>query len=55
MAGIVNLVIAFCTDEVDSVRVAMAEREHEAAEAAKSLEAGMRMLRDADIMLTVEV
>ena len=48
MAGIVNLVIAFCTDEVESARLATAERELEAA--AKSRDAGMRRLRDADIL-----
>ena len=53
MAGMVNLVIAFCTDEVESARVAMAEPELEALAAAKSLEAGKRRLRDADMIQNV--
>ncbi len=48
MAGMANLLIAFCTDEVDSARVAIAERELEPA-TAKSLEAGVRRDRDADM------
>lgn len=46
-----NLEMAWFTDEVDNVRLAMAERELELDAAAKSLEAGMRRLRDADMLV----
>jgi hypothetical protein len=46
MAGIVNLVTAFCTADVVNARAA-AERDEEAT--ANSLEAGRTRLRDADM------
>lgn len=55
MAGMVNLLIACCMDEVDKARAAMTDRELELdaeaeAEAAKSLEEDTKRLRDADIL-----
>lgn len=49
MAGMANLVIAFCADDVDSARVARAVCELELA--ATSLEAVRSRERDADIVL----